>query len=353
MVRRSEWAWVFFTAAAIVARGGTAARGDEAPPPVSPPPPAADGTTSVVVPGGNPSATPVTPPVATAPSAPPPTTTQPPQAEPAASDAANLLGELLEPLAGRTGAPPLSPGTEQLYIRPLPLLEALERSGDRSRRLWIAQAYWKVSAAYAQVRSSTEAIERLELIAPGGDPHDRATLDVAAAAARADSADARAQLGAAQQELVDLARLPLSEPLPWPVDRPLAGAYQTHFDAIFAARTATGRVRAIARTLPARHEALESRAAAVRAATRAMEMAEADHAKGKRPIEAVIAAHEALVRQQREFLLATKAYNLDIAEYAMAVADLAMPDDRFVSMLIGTPIQWRQQPAAAAPPAAP
>jgi hypothetical protein len=86
-----------------------------------------------------------------------------------------------------------------------------------------------------------------------------------------------------------------------------------------------------------------------------MAMAEADHAKGNRPIEAVIAAHAALVGQQRELLLATKTYNLDIAEYAMAVADASVPDDRFVSMLIGTPIQWRQpQPAPpVAPPAAP
>ena len=52
-----------------------------------------------------------------------------------------------------------------------------------------------------------------------------------------------------------------------------------------------------------------------------------------------------------------RAYNMDIAEYAMAVADLSVPDDRFVSMLIGTPIQWRAQPAApqqgAAVPAGP
>ena len=82
-----------------------------------------------------------------------------------------------------------------------------------------------------------------------------------------------------------------------------------------------------------------------------MTMAEADHAKGKRPIEAVIAAHDALVDQQREFLQATRGYNLDIAEYAMAVADLSVPDDRFVSMLIGTPIQWRP-PAGGPSPAA-
>lgn len=277
----------------------------------------------------------------------------PAAADPATSDSALLLAELLEPLASRPGAPQLAPLDAELYVRPLPLLEAIRRPGDASRRLWISQAYWKVSAAYAEVRCCTEAIERLELIAPGGDPHDRATLDVAVAAARADLAEARALLGAAQQELVDLARLPLTEPLPWPVDRPLAGAYETHFDAIFAARPTTGRVRAIARTLPSRHDALESRAAAVRAAAKAMAMAEADHAKGQRPIEAVVAAHEALVGQQHEFLVATKAYNLDIAEYAMAVADASVADDTFVSMLIGTPIQWRQptpagQPAASA-----
>ncbi len=275
----------------------------------------------------------------------------PPAADPAPSDSAVLLGELLEPLAGRPGAAASPAGESDLYSRPLPLLEAIQRSGDTSRRLWIAQTYWKVSAAYAAVRSCTEAIERLEMIAPGGDRHDRAVLDVATAAARADLADARAHLAGMQQELVDLARLPLGEPLPWPVDRPLAGPYQTHFDTIFANRTATGRVRTIARTLPARHDALESRAAAVRAAATAMAMAEADHAKGTRPIEAVTAAHAALVSQQREFLQATKAYNLDIAEYAMAVADLSVPDDRFVSMLIGIPIQWRQPPPATSPPA--
>ncbi|MFM7185789.1 MAG: hypothetical protein ACKO4Z_13600 [Planctomycetota bacterium] len=279
----------------------------------------------------------------------PPSAADPAAGDLAASDAARLLGEALEPLASRSGSPQPTPVDGNLYVRPLPLVEALERSGDRSRRLWIAQAYWKVSAAHAQLRWCTEAIERLELVAPGADPHDRATLDVAVAEARADLAESRALLGVAQQELVDLARLPLAEPLPWPVDRPLAGPYQTHFDALFAARPTTGRVRAIARTLPARHEALESRAAAVRAAAKAMAMAEADHAKGQRPIEAVIAAHDALVGQQREFLQATKAYNLDIAEYAMAAADATVADDKFVAMLIGAPIQWRQP---AAPPAA-
>lgn len=252
--------------------------------------------------------------------------------EPPVSPAHTILAGVLEPVESLS-----SPGAG-LYARPLTLLEAVQRPGDPTRRLWIAQAYWKVSAGYAWVRWASAAVERLDLIAPGGDPHDRAVLDVAAAAARADLAEARSQLGVSQQELVDLSRLPITDPLPWPVDRPLASPYQTHFDAIFAARLATGRTRAIARTLPARHEAIEARAAAVTAADTALAMAEADHAKGRRPIEAVVAAHAALVGQEREFLAAVRAYNLDIAEYAMAVADLTVPDDRFVSMLIGAPI---------------
>lgn len=274
----------------------------------------------------------------------------------ATSMATDVLSKALEPLdtGGHAGA---AAGPQAaVYARPLPLVEALERSGDRSRRLWISQAYWKVSAGFAMLRWSTEALERLELIAPGGDPHDRAVLDVALAAARADLADARAELVAAQQELVDLVRLPAGDPLPWPVDRPLAGPYQTHFETIFANRPATGRIRAIVRMLPSKHEALEARAAAVAAAQKAMQMAEADHAKGQRPIEAVTAAHAAVTGQQREFVKVMRAYNLDIAEYAMAVADLSVPDDRFVSMLIGTPIQWRPQPPPApqqAPPAPP
>jgi hypothetical protein len=362
---RLRVAWMFVWAITVCASGLHARADDETAPaePAAatpqPPPqePAADGTTSVVVPADPPAPPavpqapltpdaiqPVTPPLpAQPPVAPPqpPVASQPPPSQPAPqSESSALLARMLEPIAAQPGRA-LTPADAALYARPMQLLEPLIRSGDRARRLWIVQAYWKVAANFAAVRCGTEALERLELVAPGADPHDRATLDVATAAASADLADARARLNTAQQELVDLARLPVSEPVPWPVDRPLADPYQTHFEAIFANRIATGRVRAIVRSLPARHEALAARATAVLAAEKAMTMAEADHAKGKRPIEAVIAAHAALVGQQEDFLEAVRTYNLEIAEYAMAVAELSLPDDQFVAMLIGTPIQWR------------
>jgi hypothetical protein len=343
---------------------------------VQPPAVSADGTTSVVVPtvetepvpAGD---APAEPPSASASRTPPSAPTPPPPGgaaagPPAASspslappppsaplpmegNAAALLSSLLEPFGVPSGGP-LPPA----YARPLPLLEALARSGDRTRRLWIVQAYWKVATAHAGMRCATAALERLELVAPGSDPHDRATLDVAVAAARADLADANARLGVAQQDLVDLARLPLGEPPPWPIDRPLADPYETRFEEIFASRIATGRVRAIVRTLPARYEALSARAVAVTAADRAMQMAEADHAKGNRPIEAVVAAHSAVVDQQSAFLESVRAYNVEIAEYAMAVADLSTPDEQFVAMLIANPAGWQPRPVEALgpPPAA-
>jgi hypothetical protein len=309
---------------------------------------AADGTVSVVV---DPPARPTEPPTAPGLVPPPPAALPPGAASPppaadvvqpfVSGPAADLLGRALEP--------PAAASAEAATSRPLPLIEALERSGDRSRRLWITQAYWKVSAACAHVRFAAEAVERLDLVAPGAAAHERAVLDAATAAARADLADARADLSAAQQELYDLVRLPIGEPLPWPVDRPLVTPYQTHFDTIFASRPATGRTRAIHRLLPSRHEAIQQRASAATSAAEAFRLAEADHAKGQRPIESVVAAHTALAESERAFATALRAYNADIAEYAMAVADLSLPDDRFAMMLIGTPTPW--QPPAPVQPA--
>lgn len=329
-----------------------------APPQQTPAAPAADGTVSVVVNPAvaTPPAAPASPPTATP--AIQPMTAAPPAAnradvEPESTTAAETLLERvlqpLEPQAASNAAADQS--LDGLYARPLPLLEALQRSGDRSRRLWITQAYWKATAGFGRLQFASASLEQLQLIAPGRDPHDRGLLDVAIAAARADLAETRAGLIASQQQLVDLIRLPVAEPLPWPVDRPLVGPYETHFAAIFATRPATGRIRAINAMLPRTHEAVEARATAVLAAEKSTARAEADHARGTRPIEAVLAAHRMLREQQQGFLDALATYNLDIAEYAMAVADVTVPDGQYVSMLIASPVPWTPQPPATVVPA--
>ena len=347
--------------------GGTEALGAGEPlaPASELPPP--DGTVSVLVPtssppidpagltGGvtGPASPPVTPGMRPAPPfAPPPPplamqATTPPLAAPL-NQAAPLVARGLElPFPLVAG----SPTAEVTPPRPLALLEALERSGDRTRRLWITQAYWKLAAAAAGVRFAAEAEERLALVAPGESSDDLVLLDLATATARGESATAGVELVTAQQEIIDLVRLPVTDPPPWPVDRPLTAAYQTHFETIFAGRPATGRVRAIHRQLPLEYAALVARAEAVRAAEGRFEAIEALHAKGKKPIGAVLTAHDAIVQQGEAFVRAVRAYNLDIAEYVMAVADLSVPDERFATMLIGQPTPWRQ-PLAALPFAA-
>lgn len=319
-----------------------------------PPPPAADGTVSVVIapPGNVPSAAPPTAAPAIQPASATPAAAPEEKATPTTTAAETLLEQVLQPLERQgTGNAAADQRLDSLYSRPLPLLEALQRSGDRSRRLWITQAYWKVAADYGSVRFASASLEQLQLVAPGRDPHDRGLLDVVIAAAEADRAEALASLIASQQQLVDLIRLPVSEPLPWPVDRPLVGPYETHFAAIFATRPATGRIRAINAMLPSKHEALEARATATLAAADALARAEADHARGNRPIEAVLVTHQVLRQQRERFLEALAAYNLDIAEYAMAVADVTVPDGQYVSMLIGNPVPWTPQPPATVVPA--
>jgi hypothetical protein len=244
---------------------------------------------------------------------------------------------------------PTTPAVQAAPPRPLTLLEALERSGDRSRRLWITQSYWKLAASAARSRFAADAEDRLALVAPGSHPEDLMLLELDTAAARAENAAAGVELIAAQQELVDLVRLPVGDAPPWPVDMPLTTAYQTHFDTIFSARPATGRVRAIHRQLPLEHGALMARGEAVEAARNRFAAVEALHAPGSHPIGAVLAAHDALVEQEEAFVSAFRTYNLDIAEYVMAVADLTVSDDRFATMLIGQPLPWRQ-PTAGSPP---
>ena len=324
----------------LASGGGAALAIDDPPPepvvagealPAVPFPPASLGAPPPPVPVAAPSQSPGPPA-----SAPPGTVAPPP------SVAAELMARLL--------ADPTAADLDLVGGRPLPLIEALERSGDRSRRLWITQAYWKAATALATVRVVGEGVDRLDLVAPGGAERDRDAVDAAAAAARADLAVARAELVAARQELADLVRLPPGEPLPWPIDRPLATPYQTHFTVIFAARPATGRIRAIDRMLPHRHAALEARGSAALAARRAVGAADEDHARGTCPVEAVLAAHARLVAVERDWAADVRAYNTDVAEYVMAVVDTAVPDDQFARMLIGTPLPWR--PAASGPPQA-
>lgn len=296
---------------------------------------------------------------------PPPEAASPDRQQPAAGGRpSSVAADLVERvLAGREPSRTRDARLEAAFVaigatRPLPIVDALERAGDRSRRQWVVGAYWKAAAAVMRLAWSAEAADHVDTIPPGADPLDRAALDVAAAASLAEVSSATAAAIQACQELADVTRLSIGEPLPLPADRPLAVPYQTHFGAIFAQRLATGRIRAVDRMLPQVHEALESTGAGVLASMTALSMAEQAHARGDRGIEAVVHGIESQARERQRFLAALLQYNTLIAEYVGAVADVGVDDARFAAMLIGTPLasSWNQlsvsgqEPLGAGPP---
>jgi hypothetical protein len=244
----------------------------------------------------------------------------------AAIAAADLLNAALSP-----------PKDKPLVGRFWTLLEAESvATGDRNRQMLIARAYWILSATQADYGWAVEESGRLELIPASRNPLDSALLSAAQASATARIQEARVAVTTAQQGLADVLAQPVGSPLPLTSDPPMVGAYRTYFDALFAQRVAPPRLRLIDRTMPLRREVIETRAATVQASASAVHFADEALAKPQPEVQlqTVLDCHMTLSHERRAFLAAVRDYNLDIAEYALNVADPTLPNERLVGMLI-------------------
>lgn len=214
------------------------------------------------------------------------------------------------------------------------LLELMTRVGaDRSQQIWVVRDYWKLAAAQADFNWAADELARLDQI-NAAKGLESPILTAAQAAAQARWREAQVGAIAAQQELADLVAITDRNQLPLVADSPLVGPYRTYFEALFAARAAPPRTRAIDRGLPLRLEAIQSRTEAVRAASTAVHFAEDSRAKGQTDLQTLLNCHADLARQRRAFLATVRDYNLDIGEYALAVADPGITTERLVAMLI-------------------
>lgn len=235
----------------------------------------------------------------------------------------------------------------ELAGEPLPLIDALSGRGAPSERLAAAQAYWRLSLAVAEYNLAVDESRQLDAQPEPATKEaiDPSLLATARAAAQSRMVEAQASAIAAQEELAQtIART--SETLPLPIDQPLVGTYRTEFSTLFAARPAPLRLRAIHRLLPIHRAAIDSRTAAVQAAATAVRSAEAAYQQGTADMPTLLACHEALARQRREFLKAVLAYNQLIAEYAMQVAEPAASAAVLVGMLTRTRAPSRVPPSA-------
>jgi hypothetical protein len=238
--------------------------------------------------------------------------------------AADLLSHALE--APKEAA---LPGT------PISLLQAIGPLGsNRGGQLAVTHAYWKLSAAQADYNWAIEEADELDKVSAGSAAVERTEMATAHASTQARVLEAKLSAVTAQQELADLLGMSPSNPLPLAADAPLVGAYRTYFEAIYAGRLPPPRMRLIDRTLPLRREAIETHVATVQAAASAVHTADEAHAKSQTDIYNLLYCEAELSRQRRSFLVAVRDYNLDIAEYALTVAEPNVPVERVIGMLI-------------------
>jgi hypothetical protein len=230
-----------------------------------------------------------------------------------------------------------APKNSPLAGHSLTLLAAIGPSGaNRTNQLFIARAYWKLSAAEGDYNWAVEEAEQLDHVAPGIAAIDATVLATARASTQARLLEAKLGAVTAQQELADLLGIPPNNPLPVAADPPLVGAYRTYFETLYAGRMPPPRMRLIDRTLPIRREAIETHVAAVQAAASAVHSAEDARSKGQADLQNLLLCEAELSRQRRSFLRAVEDYNRDIDEYALTVAEPNVPTDRVIGMLIRT-----------------
>jgi hypothetical protein len=154
----------------------------------------------------------------------------------------------------------------------------------------------------------------------------------------------------AQYELARLLRLPAGASLPLPADRPHVGAYRTNFQALFAGRTPPEPAALMERILPIRRQAIDEQAAAVQAAEDVLAAATDPQQNGQGDVAYVTACSQELLRQQRAFIRTVCDYNVNIAEYGLAVTGPAVSPQGLVAILIG-PVQRAAAPESSVQPA--
>ncbi len=265
-----------------------------------------------------------------------------PIAEPESAAAAGGTVPPSEPAPSRPTPPEMVaealklPPQSKLTGRPLRLLTAISSAPDRWQQLHVTVAYWRLVQAVAKYRFAWHYDDRLLRFA------DAAAGEISWRVARASSAamlrEAEVAAVVSQHELAALVLARPDAPLPLPADRPHAGPYRTYFEELFVVRIPPARAKLIDRTLPVRCLAIESRAAAVRAAEAAEAEAVAAYGQGRADLPTVLAVMQQSLRQHEALIESVCRYNEEIADYVLAVADPGTTPPALLRMMI-TPVE--------------
>lgn len=234
----------------------------------------------------------------------------------------------------------MAEGDKTLQGKPIALVDLLSRVYDRQQRAVVIPAYWQLFAAACEYRIAADEAARLTQLLPPADGRGRhashPVLESRLAAAEARVREGELAVLAQQYTLADHMRLPANEPLPLAADLPHSGAYRTFFQERYA-RSAPAKLHLIDRTLPLSHRSIELRAAAAISAADSADAETDAYRAGQLDLVSVVESIAELSRQRRNFVVAVRDYNFDIAEYALTVVPPALTSSQLVSVLIGPP----------------
>lgn len=210
--------------------------------------------------------------------------------------------------------------------RPITLVDVLRQVPDRPGQLKATEEYWKLVEAVAVYHFALDECQQLERLKPAAQPNveptpDEQLMSTRIAAAQASMRDAERALVTAQYDLAGAMKLRAGLPYPLPVDAPHVGPYSTLLYEMYQAKGLTTPPRAVLldRTMPIRRSAVDARALAVQSATDALDAVEEAYYEQRADLKLVLSLIEELSRQRRAFFADVRAYNNEIAEYAMGV----------------------------------
>ena len=207
----------------------------------------------------------------------------------------------------------------------------LARANESSLRLKIVKTYWAWTFQCARQRVLANQLKRLDAIRVMEQEQSR--VNVARALLLVRQQQNALELIETRHQLSTLALVPTAK-LTWPEDLPVVGKFRTEYEVLFQNRQAPPALEKINLVLPRIWQLLSTQSAAVEILEKSLQEMLDGQETNEASVLAMLAAWEQLEQVQLEYLATANRYNVEIADYVIAVTGQTASRERLVSMLI-------------------
>jgi hypothetical protein len=216
---------------------------------------------------------------------------------------------------------------------PVRLRDMLINSPVHTHRDMVRQ-YWSTWQACAAYLFAIDELRWMEQLSAPRDESDRAVLDAAHSMIADAVAEKQMLMRAEQRALAAYLINRSGDRLPWPMDLPMTGEYQTRYAEYAARGIRSERLQAISESLPACQDLIVTRAATVHRCRDAILRATRSYSQTGSANATLLQALYLSRENHAAFLSTVMRYNRDIAEYALTVQPVRQTADQVVAMLI-------------------